>query len=239
MRILPALLLLALGGQWKRGLEAYEAGRFREALEAFGEAEEQAGHEAPAELLYNRSLAALRAKALRICEFSAEKSVVRGGPSFAGLRDFLLGSAAFARAQRARAEATLREADPTAFQRAILHARNALDHWQRAATSRSDWPAARRNAERALLALDELEKMKARAEEQRQAKKAREREEQERPAEQTEAEEQDPEAQEDPGELSEQEIERILARLEETKNEKLALRRAMRKRPGLSVEKDW
>jgi hypothetical protein len=220
-------------------VRAYEEGRFRDALTAFTAAEQAAGDAASGPLLYNRALAALRAGDLRVAESSAEKAAVRGGPELEGLGDFLLGNAAFARAERAKAESALREADPTALARAIAHAATARDAWQRAAASRADWPEARRNVERALLALDDLRKKKEEAEKNRQSKKEQPPEPPPPPPRPDEEIEQDPTAQPDPGELSAAQIAQLLARLDAKEREKRDLRRARQRVRDVAVERDW
>lgn len=238
------LTLPACGDPFAAGVHAYQQERFADALAAFTECEAAAGDAAPATLLVNRSLAALRAGELRVAEFSAEKAAARGGSEFVPLRDFLLGNAAFARCALAQAEAGLAEADPTAFTRAIARAGEAHDWWQRAAMSSDDWPAARRNVERAARKLDELRTMQAEAERQRQAKKERapeQRTEQPPPdAPRTEQEsEQDLAAQTAPDDLPADQLARLLATLEAKEQEKRALRRDAQRAAKTRVERDW
>ena len=237
--LLSLLLLLPSGDPFAEGVRAYEEGRFRDAYEAFTEAEYAAGNAASAALLYNRALAALHVGELRAAEFSAEKSAARGGPEFAGLRDFLLGNAAFIACQRAEAEANLRDADPTSLGRAINHARTAGDFWQLAALSRPDWPAARRNVERALLKLEELEQQKAEAEANQAPKTEAEPKPPPEPDEPTEEIEQDPTLQEAPPELTPEEIGRLLEKLAQIENEKRTLREAWQRMRTANVENDW
>ncbi len=237
--LLSTLLLLPGGDPFAEGVRAYEEGRFRDAYVAFTEAENAAGNAASAELLYNRALAALHVGELRAAEFSAEKSAARGGPEFAGLADFLLGNAAFIACERAEAEANLRDADPTSLGRAISHAQTARDFWQLAALSRPDWPAARRNVERALLKLEKLEQQKAEAEANQAPKTESEPKPPPEPDEPTEEIEQDPTLQEAPPELSPEEMNRLLDKLAQMEREKRLLRETWQRMRTANVEKDW
>src|SRR6185436_14262267 len=87
------------------------------------------------------------------------------------LCEFLQGNVAFSRSERSEFEVRELGADRAALDRAIAQAEAARDAWQRAAASRADWPAARRNVERAqqrLVALEELRKQTAQKEPQPQ-----------------------------------------------------------------------
>jgi hypothetical protein len=155
-----ALALLLPGCGSGDGESLYRAGRFEEAHAAFVAVSGDEGDAASPELLVNRALAALRAGDLRDAEASAERAAARGGPDFEALRDFLRGNAAFARAVLAERQADTPEAEPFAFDIAIRYARGALEAWKLAAASRSDWPEARRNVERANHKIAELERKK-------------------------------------------------------------------------------
>ena len=236
------LLFLPGGDLFSEGVRAYQKGRLQDAYEAFTEAERAAGNDASAELLYNRALAALglpqaRGGELRAAEVSAEKAAARGGPEFAGLRDFLLGSVEFLRCERAEAEASLQDADPTSLTQAILHAENAVGSWQMAASSRADWPEARRNVERALRKLEELKQRKAEAE----ANQPPKRETPEPPPNEDPIEELEAEStpQEAPPELSPEQLARLLDKLAQVEAEKRTLREARQRIRSANVEKDW
>ncbi len=240
--ILMLLFPLGCGGSERvSGLHAYQQGRFSESLEAFTAAEKASGHEAPAELLYNRALAALRAGQLRIAEFSAEKAAARGGMVFVALRDFLLGSTAFARCLRAEAEGSLMDADPTAFDRAIAHAEAAGRSWRTAASGRDDWPEARRNAERALRKLKELRMKRAAAEKRPKKTADPDAQPQPRPVDRDppDLEESAQSPQRESGRLSPEQMTALLGKLAEKEREKLSLRRARQKLQRAKVEKDW
>jgi hypothetical protein len=261
--MLSILFLLGAGDDFAAAVRAYRDGRFRDALHAFVEAERSAGPDAPPELLYDQALAALRAGELGLAESAAERAAARGGAEFLALRDFVLGSAAFARAEKAELEASRPEAEPFAFNPAITQAEAARIAWQRAAMSKPDWPEARRNVERALLKVEELKRKKAAAEQERQKQKganppsnpsrpdARPEPQPETPApreapapdEQTQDQRQQvkptdrPEPA--PDETSPEPVARLLEKLREKEREKLALRRGQRKARNARVEKDW
>jgi hypothetical protein len=238
--VLMTLLLLSGDEDFAAGTRAYAEGRYPEALEAFTRAEFRAGNGASAELLHNRALAALATGDLRVAEFCAEKAAVRGGPEFAGLREFLFGNAAYARCERAESESALMEADPTALGQAIVHAQTALLYWRMAATSREDWPSARRNVERAILKLEELRKKKEEADKNpktRQDNPQPDPESQEDPDRNNEEVEEDPDAQElDP---SASQLTDLLDLLAKKEAEKRDLRRARQRARSADVERDW
>ena len=80
---------------------------------------------------------------------------------------FLRGNVAFADCLVAEKQAATAAAEPFAFDVAIALADKAARLWADAAMSREDWPAARRNVERALLKAAELRRRKSQAEQQR------------------------------------------------------------------------
>jgi hypothetical protein len=227
-----ALLTLLLGGCGDPGVEAYREGRFRDAHAAL----QAAGDDAPAERVFNRALAALRAGDLSDAEAAAESAAARGGPAIAALCDFVRGNAAFARCRMAERQANTAAAEPFAFDIAITYARKARRLWQLAAMSRSDWPAARRNVERALLKEKELQRKKADREEQQRKKTDPKPQPKPPPA---------PDAEPDPAvdpqleELTPEEVLRLLDKLQQKEREKRALRRSHRKARMADVERDW
>ena len=163
----PAVaLLLAACDASGPGRAAYREGRFEEALVAWRDADAAAGESAPAELAYDRALAALRAGKIDESESAADEAAARDGPGFAALRDFLRGNIAFARCLAAEVETFRPGAGASAYDEGIAHAETARKAWERAAASRDDWPEARRNAERAVLAAARLAARKAEAESQ-------------------------------------------------------------------------
>lgn len=73
-----------------------------------------------------------------------------------GLRAFAQGHEAFAASLELETEARRPGGDPEAWKAAVKSAEDALAYWQWAAATRSDWPPARRNVERALLRMARL-----------------------------------------------------------------------------------
>jgi hypothetical protein len=229
-----ALLTLLLAGCSDPGVEAYREGRFRDAHAEL----QAAGDSAPAERVFNRALAALRAGDLTDAETAAESAAARGTPEIAALCDFARGNAAFARCRMAERQANTAAAEPFAFDVAITYARKARRLWQLAAMSRSDWPAARRNVERALLKEDELRRKKADREEQ-QRKKTDPKPKPNPPPTPGPDAEPDPAVDPQLKELAPEEILRLLDKLAQKEKEKRALRRSHRKARMADVERDW
>lgn len=242
----PAVLILALlsGDVLSSGIAAYREGRFRDALEAFRSAETRAGDAASAELLYDRARAALAVGELVEAQIAAEKAAARGGDRFLALRDFLEGSVAFERCLRAEVMVSGPDARPGAFDRPIRRAREARDAWIRAAASRADWPQARRNLERALLKLEQLERQQAELRQQ-DVQDEQKKDDRNRPdprlADQRQREERGsaPELDLIDDELTPEQVLALFERLDEKEREKGALRRAQRRVRQQDVEKDW
>ena len=161
------------GDDFAAGVKAYRDGKPKAAMQALLSAERAAGERAAPELLYDLAIAALATGDLRRAEIAAEHAAVRGPAAFTGLRDFVHGNTAFARCTREELQASGPEAEPFAFEIALGHAASALASWQSAATSRSDWPEARRNVELAQRKLAELQQKKAAAQQRQDAKKAK------------------------------------------------------------------
>ncbi len=262
MRRLAFLLtatLLAGCDATSDGREAYREGRFREAHASFAKAAHAAGDSASAELLYDRALAALRDGDPRDAESSARNAAERGAPEVAALADFVRGNAAFARCETAALQASAPEAEPFAFDVAIAAAASARDAWASAASTRADWPEARRNAERALLKIADLREKKAEAERKRSSKSAPRPNPKPVPKTKPSTDEKDPSrppvpprppddgapAGEDAAataqlaELSPSEVQRLFDRLAAKEKEKLDLRRARRQATSADVERDW
>jgi hypothetical protein len=170
--VLPALLaILLVPDGFEAGVQAYRESRPDDALRSFAAHEADRGTGASPELLYDLALAALAVKDPQKAESAAERMAARGGAAFFARRDFLLGNASYQRSEHAEEEAAQPEAELSAYPRAIQHARDARDHWIRAALSRRDWPEARRNVERAIARIAALEaKQDAAMEERRKAK---------------------------------------------------------------------
>lgn len=243
MRWCALVLLLAAGCGADAGLEAYDAGRFEDAHKAFRAAEDAAGAEATAALSYNRALAGLRAAELRDAAAAVERAAARAGPDLVPQVDFLRGNVAFAQGELAARQAEAAGSEPFAFDIAINHVERALRAWERAAMSRADWPAARRNLERAQRKLAELRRRKAEAEDKRRRESDRRPKPKPKPKPPPPKPEPAPEADQPDGpqldELSPAEVRRLLDRLAEKEREKLALRRQHRKERMAGVERDW
>lgn len=191
------------------------------------------------ESLVNEALAALGANDLANAEGFARRAAELAADSpraaeFSGLRDFLLGNVAFARCQRAKTLANLPDADPKVLQGAIAQADAARRAWELAATSRVDWPAARRNVERALL---ELEALRGRAPsappKDGPDEMKKDNDPQAKPA--------DPDGP-PPGEtppLDPEQLKNLLERLAELEQEKQDARRSRAGESAAGVERDW
>lgn len=143
------------------GARAYADGRFEEAHAAYV-AVTEADH-AAAELLYDRALAGLRAGELDDAAASLQRAQASADDELRPLCSFLTGNVAFARAELGAAQARAPEAEPFAWDLAIRHADSARTAFRDAAASRRDWPAARRNAERAARLADALRREKTAA----------------------------------------------------------------------------
>lgn len=203
------------------------------------------GRDADARLLYDRAHEALAAGQLNEADAAAEKAAARGDPGTAMLAGFLRGNIAFAYCGLAERQAGTAAAEPFAFDVAIAYAEKARRFWQLAAMSRADWPAARRNVERALLKLEELKRRKTEFEEQR--RRAADPRPQPKPQPRPEPlpgtgpeeVEQDPADLAQLSELSPEQVRRLLETLAEKEREKTALRRAEREKRTAGVERDW
>jgi hypothetical protein len=196
-----------------------------------------------ARVLFNQAVAAIRGGDLVTAEIAAEKAAARGGALFEARRDFVLGCAAFLRAEREEIK-IYGPQGAKAVDAAITHVERALAFWQSASAGETDWPEARRNAERALLELSELRSKKDElGKDPQKAPKPKPQPASEDPA----ASPQDPGVDKRPAprpdpqvsELSPEQIARVLERLSEKEKEKIRLRRAEQQARRASVERDW
>ncbi len=236
--VAAGLAWIGVEGAFDAGSRAYRDGRFDDAWRAFAAVDRERGDDAPPELLVDLALAALGAGALDAAEIAAEKAAVRGGGELYAFRDFVLGNAAFVRAERAEAQAGGPEAEPFAFDVAIAYARAAADAWAAAAARGADWPAARRNVERSLRKIDELTERRSEAEKRQQERKKDPKEEPEPvPPKDDEPEIAPPTVapELDGPEL----VERLLDRLAAKEREKHEVRQANRRARSADVERDW
>lgn len=239
-----AVLLAADAPDFAAGEALFREGRFADALAVFTALEAECGDAAPAELLHARALAALGAGSPLEAEVALEKAIARGGAAWLPMRDFVAGSAAFARCERAEAQAAGPEAEPFAFDVAIAHAQAARDAWQSAAVAGSDWPEARRNVERAQAKLDALRKRRGEAIER--GKQTRGGETAPPPTPDPAPPNDGERIEEAAGPLAPQvvdlaatQVDELVRRLAEKDREKLALRRTARGTAQAGVEKDW
>ena len=240
------MFLLVLGGdEVERALVDYRAGRFEEAHRVISAVVARRGDRASPELLYDQALCALAVGRYREAEVAMETAAARGGGPFVALRDFVFGNVAFAQCLTAAELAGRVEAGPVAFDAAISSARRAADHWRRAAISRHPWPAAIRNAERALAKLAELQEAKEEA-----ARKRRERK-KPKPPRRKKPKEPDP-PKPDPDEppelrvakaaleeLAPEQVKQLVEKLLEKERAKIEMRRRARREGRRAVERDW
>ncbi len=145
---------------------------------------------------------------------------------------FLKGNAAYEASLKL--ERAAEAGDREAFKAAVMRAEDALAYWQRAAATRADWPAARRNVERALLRVEALRESKRDS-----GKKKRD------PKKKDEPEKEDPEAMKAPPrrvatkELAADRVLGVLDLLEKREQARRALRKAARAKRSADVERDW
>ncbi len=238
------LLALSLSGCGRSpsGHEAYEDGRFEDAHAAFRRASEADADGASAEVLYNRALAALRAGDLADARSASEKAARLAAGATVSRCDFLLGHLAFAQCTLAEAQAKTAGAEPFAFDVAITYAKRAHESFAVAAMSGSGWPAARRNAERSLLKLRDLQEQKDRAKQERK----RQRDPKPKPKPQPKPKPKpapDPEPQPDTApqtkELSPEQILGLIEKLAQKEREKIGMRKAQRAERSAAIERDW
>ncbi|MCA8970681.1 MAG: hypothetical protein KDC95_12885, partial [Planctomycetes bacterium] len=211
------------------------AGDPKTALALARDEEARSGLSTEPEAFYVQALAALELGDLSLVATAAEAMAARGGPDWFGLRDFLLGNAAFRSGERSEAEATLIEADPTALDLAIDQIRRAKNAWADATSSRDDWPAARRNLARANIKLAILEFKRDEAEAARKTKKEQEQRKRKGP---TETEEREA------GMLGKQRLDAralaaLLQKIEDNEAQKREVRTAQRSSKQRGVERDW
>jgi len=179
---------------------------------------------------YDETVAALGEGDLRAAKAAAAEV---GGP----VGVFLRGNVAFGECVLAERQAESAAAEPFAFDVAIRFGEEAERLWREAAMSRDDWPAARRNVERAQIKLRELRRKKQEA--QDRAKPEPKPRPEPRPEAGKEKETTEEGRDLDPmlRELPPEEVGRILERLAEKERDKRAMRKAERsKRP---VPRDW
>jgi hypothetical protein len=139
-------------------LADYRAGRYEAAFTSFRQELEARGDGAPAELRLDGALAALRLSRTRDAEALLQPLLDSPSPHHLADVLFLQGQIAWQRAERAIAAARLADAEPMAWTMATTSLQRAHGHFVEAARARQDWPAACRNAERALHRQREVER---------------------------------------------------------------------------------
>ena len=167
----------------------------------------------------------LRAGDLAAAEAAAERAAA-SDDALDPWRAFVRGNAAFARSVSLDEEVSRPNADPRARTTALSFAEDALAYWRAAASSRRDWPAARRNAERALIRIDKL-----REQGREKRKKAPEQK-----------KEDDPEpkpARVEMQELPPSQVMALLELLQAKEQQKRKDRRDQRRAASARVERDW
>lgn len=159
-------------------------------------------------------------------EAAAERAAELGDTRYGPIRAFLRGNASFARSMALNDEVNRPDADPRARAGALAFAEDALAYWRAAAASRSDWPGARRNVERALLRIDML----------------REKGKQKRKKQPPPSEEDKPQPQEaklETRELPPGQVMGLLDLLRKKVELKRRAREAQRRQTSARVERDW
>ena len=190
-----------------------------------------------AEDLYNRAQRALSQGALGQAAIDAERMAAHGGPAFYGLRDFLLGNCAFLKARKAAAQAEIASADPTSIVQAIEGIMTAQAQWKRAALSRPNWLAARKNLLRADAELIRLRERKAELEAARKAKQNRSPKKKAQGPRETE--ERQARMQSEARGLNRAQLAKLLRKLDADRVAKRALRRKRRMSLQKAVRHDW
>ncbi|MDJ0974967.1 MAG: hypothetical protein QNJ98_10945 [Planctomycetota bacterium] len=223
------------------GRAAYEEGRFTDALDAFDKAIAEAGDDVPPVLYYDQALAALAAGDPARAEEAAQRALEQADAEIAALCHFVRGNTAYARSLVAEEEAKKPGADPRAYQWAIAETEDALAAWRMAASARADWPAARRNVERALLRLEQLRERKKTGGKPKpkpgDGKKPPDDPPKPKPP--PKDKRQEPDTAVAKGELPANEVLGLLELLREKESQKRASRRAARRARAAEVERDW
>lgn len=239
-------LLLPGGDDFAAGQRAYAEGRFADATAAFAQELQTRGDAAPAELWYDQALASLGAGDLAGAETAAERAAARGGEAFTARAMFLRGNVAFARCRLAELQASAPEAEPFAFDVAIQHCRAALRSWQQAVVARGEWPAAARNAERALGRLARLRDEQAAAALRRQDRKTAGKPQvhlvpqaADAPPGEAKVGEEEVAAKVQRQGLAPAEVDQLFARLMQQEQKKLQVRLQQRQAQQGAVERDW
>lgn len=178
--VLATLLALLSGGERERGLQLYRDGRFAEAAAAFRAAIAEDGDSA--ELQWNLALACWRAGDLAAAETAAEKYAALDRDARVDLHAGLLGAVRHDEARALQAQADADAGQPPAagappsdplplLEAAKKKAEVARDHFVRGAAAHAT-PELRRNLERSLRTIAELERRIDELKKQREQQKS-------------------------------------------------------------------
>jgi hypothetical protein len=178
--LLATLLALLPGGERERGLQLYREGRFAEAAAAFRAAVAEDGDSA--ELQWNLALASWRAGDLAAAETAAEKYAALDRGARVDLHAGLLGAVRHDEAMALQAQADAAGGQPPAdgaqpadplplLEAAKKKAETARDHFVRGAGASAS-PELRRNLERSLRTIAELERRIEELKKQRESQKS-------------------------------------------------------------------
>lgn len=256
LRLIAALLLAATSAcaDADRGLAAYRAGNYAEASRDLGPVAEAAGSDASVALAFDAALAAVRAGDPVAARSRLRQAwSARGAEGAVDELTFLEGVVGVAEAEVSAAQARSVESEPFAWDIAIGTATSAMESFRKAAASRDDWPAARRNAERARLMVLAFRREKAASDPA--GRKASTPEVRLIPKDTAQGESQpDPSIPGEPGgqegdaaaedaariaELAPEDLPRLLEILGRKDEEKRTLRKEARSARSAGVEKDW
>lgn len=249
--LLTAVLATQGGGGFAAGERAFGEGRFEAAAVAFAAEVAARGDAAPAELHYDLALAWLNAGEVGKATAAIERAAATADPALLRRCAFVRGSIAWQRGAAATRLAQQVEAEPFAVKPALQQVDLARREWQAAAVGDPDWPEARRNVERALRQLAELQALQGRLEEARRRAQGA----QERPllvpngtgdqeGQGTGNDGKPLDAQDNPlaplrTELSAQAVENLFRVLDQKDRQKRELRRAQQTGAGRAAERDW
>jgi hypothetical protein len=236
-------------------LAAHRAGRHQQAYDLLRQRVADGADVDAVALHHDLAVAALAVDDLQTAETAVAEAgrlaAGEGRSSYVAEQHFVLGHLAWRRGEAAARLAMQVEAEPFAFRPAILQIKAARDHWFVALVRRGeDWPMARRNVERAMKRLRELEDLRARAEEQRRkagggkpnvkiVPEGKDDPEAQQPRGARSGQEQEHRAGALRVELSAAQLQSLFERIEQREQEKRAGRLQRRAATGARVERDW
>lgn len=229
-----------LAGTWADALERHRSADSRGAAAELAALVESQGDEAPPALLHDAALVALLGGQPELAAGAALALEKRAEPDFAARAALLLGAAEYGAAQNLAALAREPSSPPNFTARALERARAARLHFERAVAHGEDNDANRRNAERALRLVLELEAL----DRERAGDPPLEETEAESPPEPPPPPDEEAPAELPPPPLDERtltqaELERLFERLADKREEKQDTRVAARGLRSQNVDKDW